>query len=102
MKSVDHQNVGVRNVKHIAIVGATGAVGEVMTELLASRDFPVGELTLLASERSAGTRIPFKDKSLTVKDVASFDFKGVDIAFFSAGGGVSAEYAPRAAAAGCV
>ena len=49
MKSVDHQNVGVRNVKHIAIVGATGAVGEVMTELLASRDFPVGELTLLAA-----------------------------------------------------
>ncbi len=102
MKSVGHQNIGERYVKNIAIVGATGAVGEVMIELLASRDFPVGELTLLASERSAGTRIPFKDKSLTVKDLGSFDFKGVDIALFSAGGDVSAEYAPRAVAAGCV
>jgi aspartate-semialdehyde dehydrogenase len=89
-------------VKNIAIVGATGAVGEAMLELLASRDFPVGELTLLASERSAGTRLPFKEKSLTVKDLAQFDFTGIDIAMFSAGGDVSADYAPTAAAAGCV
>jgi aspartate-semialdehyde dehydrogenase len=89
-------------VKNIAIVGATGAVGEAMLELLASRDFPVGELTLLASERSAGTRLPFKEKSLTVKDLAQFDFTGIDIAMFSAGGDVSADYAPKAAAAGCV
>ena len=88
--------------KNIAIVGATGAVGEAMLELLASRDFPVGELTLLASERSAGTRLPFKEKSLTVKDLAQFDFTGIDIAMFSAGGDVSADYAPKAAAAGCV
>lgn len=88
--------------KNIAIVGATGAVGEAMLELLASRDFPVGELTLLASERSAGTRLPFKEKSLTVKDLAQFDFTGIDIAMFSAGGDVSADYAPTAAAAGCV
>ena len=88
--------------KNIAIVGATGAVGEAMLELLASRDFPVGELTLLASERSAGTRLPFKEKSLTVKDLAHFDFTGIDIAMFSAGGDVSADYAPKAAAAGCV
>ena len=88
--------------KNIAIVGATGAVGEAMLELLASRDFPVGELTLLASERSAGTRLPFKEKSLTVKDLAHFDFAGIDIAMFSAGGDVSADYAPKAAAAGCV
>ena len=88
--------------KNIAIVGATGAVGEAMLELLASRDFPVGELTLLASERSAGTRLPFKEKSLTVKDLAHFDFAGIDIALFSAGGDVSADYAPKAAAAGCV
>jgi aspartate-semialdehyde dehydrogenase len=73
-----------------------------MLELLASRDFPVGELTLLASERSAGTRLPFKEKSLTVKDLAQFDFTGIDIAMFSAGGDVSADYAPTAAAAGCV
>ena len=88
--------------KNIAIVGATGAVGEAMLELLASRDFPVGELTLLASERSAGTRLPFKEKSLTVKDLAQFDFTGIDIAMFSAGGDVSADYAPTATAAGCV
>ena len=88
--------------KNIAIVGATGAVGEAMLELLASRDFPVGELTLLASERSAGIRLPFKEKSLTVKDLAHFDFAGIDIAMFSAGGDVSADYAPKAAAAGCV
>ncbi len=88
--------------KNIAIVGATGAVGEAMLELLASRDLPVGELTLLASERSAGTRLPFKEKSLTVKDLAQFDFTGIDIAMFSAGGDVSADYAPKAAAAGCV
>lgn len=88
--------------KNIAIVGATGAVGEAMLELLASRDFPVGELTLLASERSAGTRLPFKEKSLTVKDLAQFDFTGIDIALFSAGGDVSADHAPKAAAAGCV
>ena len=88
--------------KNIAIVGATGAVGEAMLELLASRDFPVGELTLLASERSAGTRLPFKEKSLTVKDLAHFDFAGIEIAMFSAGGDVSADYAPKAAAAGCV
>ena len=88
--------------KNIAIVGATGAVGEAMLELLASRDFPVGELTLLASERSAGTRLPFKEKSLAVKDLAQFDFTGIDIAMFSAGGDVSADYAPKAAAAGCV
>ena len=57
---------------------------------------------MLASERSAGTRLPFKEKSLTVKDLAHFDFAGIDIAMFSAGGDVSADYAPKAAAAGCV
>ena len=66
------------SLKNIAIVGATGAVGEVMLELLAERKFPVGELYLLASERSAGTRLPFKDKNLKVEDVAQFDFHKVD------------------------
>ena len=88
--------------KNIAIVGATGAVGEVMLELLSERDFPVGELYLLASARSAGTRLPFKDKNLKVEDLAQFDFQKVDIALFSAGGSVSAEFAPKAAAAGCI
>ena len=90
------------SLKNIAIVGATGAVGEVMLELLAERKFPVGELYLLASERSAGTRLPFKDKNLKVEDVAQFDFHKVDIALFSAGGSVSAEFAPKAADAGCI
>ena len=88
--------------KNIAIVGATGAVGEVMLELLSERNFPVGELYLLASARSAGTRLPFKDKNLRVEDLAQFDFQKVDIALFSAGGSVSAEFAPKAAAAGCI
>ena len=88
--------------KNIAIVGATGAVGEVMLELLSERNFPVGELHLLASARSAGTRLPFKDKNLKVEDLAQFDFQKVDIALFSAGGSVSAEFAPKAAAAGCI
>ncbi len=75
--------------KNIAIVGATGAVGEVMLELLAERKFPVGELYLLASARSAGTRLPFKDKNLRVEDVAQFDFQKVDIALiFGRRGGV--------------
>ena len=73
-----------------------------MLELLSERNFPVGELYLLASARSAGTRLPFKDKNLKVEDLAQFDFQKVDIALFSAGGSVSAEFAPKAAAAGCI
>ena len=86
----------------VAVVGATGAVGEVLVDVLASRDFPVGELYLLASERSAGKRLSFRGKSLRVEDLASFDFSRVQIGLFSAGGAVSAEYAPKAAEAGCV
>ncbi|MGA0168738.1 MAG: aspartate-semialdehyde dehydrogenase [Pseudomonadales bacterium] len=87
---------------NVAIVGATGAVGEVMLEILAERQFPTKSVTLLASERSAGARIPFKDKNLTVKDLATFDFSETDIALFSAGGSVSEKYAPVAASQGCV
>ena len=86
----------------IAIVGATGAVGEVMVSILEDRDFPVGKLHLLASERSAGTRVEFKGRYIIVKDVAEFDFSQVQIALFSAGGQISAEYAPKATAMGCV
>ncbi|AFC85380.1 aspartate-semialdehyde dehydrogenase [Frateuria aurantia] len=86
----------------VAIVGATGAVGETLLSILAERQFPVSELVPLASAHSAGSRIEFGGESIVVKDLASYDFDGVDIAFFSAGGSVSREHAPRAAAAGAV
>ncbi len=87
---------------NIAIAGATGAVGEALLAILAERDFPVGELVPLASRRSAGGKVRFGDRDITVRDLAAFDFDGIDIAFFSAGGAVSREHAPRAAAAGAV
>lgn len=87
---------------NVAIVGATGAVGETLLSVLAERDFPVGELIALASERTAGGKVDFAGKQVVVKNLADFDFAGVDIAFFSAGGSVSREHAPRAAAAGAV
>ncbi|OQW78488.1 MAG: aspartate-semialdehyde dehydrogenase [Proteobacteria bacterium ST_bin11] len=86
----------------VAVVGATGAVGETMIAILEERNFPVGKVYALASERSAGKRIPFKDGSLVVQDLATFDFSKVQIGLFSPGASVSAEYAPKAAAAGCV
>ncbi|WKJ89843.1 aspartate-semialdehyde dehydrogenase [Methylomonas montana] len=86
----------------VAVVGATGAVGETMIEILEQRNFPVGKVYALASERSAGKRIPFKGGSLVVEDLANFDFSKVQIGLFSPGASVSAEYAPKAAAAGCV
>jgi len=86
----------------VAVVGATGVVGESMLEILAERKFPVGKVYALASERSVGKKVAFGNKQLTVTDLAEFDFSSVRIGLFSAGGSVSAEYAPRAAAAGCV
>jgi aspartate-semialdehyde dehydrogenase len=86
----------------VAMVGATGAVGEALLAILAERDFPVSELVALASERSAGGKIEFAGNPITVQNLADYDFAGVDIAFFSAGGAVSREHAPRAAAAGAV
>jgi aspartate-semialdehyde dehydrogenase len=86
----------------VAIVGATGAVGETMIEILAERDFPVRNLYLLASSRSAGRRIEFKGKHHKVEDIADFDFSKVQVGLFSPGAEVSAIYAPKAAAAGCV
>ncbi len=86
----------------VAMVGATGAVGETLLGILAARKFPVGELLPLASARSAGGKVDFGNKQLTIKNLADCDFSGVDIAFFSAGGKVSREHAPRAAAAGAV
>ncbi|MFI3136628.1 MAG: aspartate-semialdehyde dehydrogenase [Methylococcaceae bacterium] len=87
---------------NVAVVGATGAVGEAMLSILEERNFPVGEVYALASKNSVGKRIAFKGGSLVVKDLAEFDFSTVQIGLFSAGGSVSAEYAPKAAAAGCV
>ena len=86
----------------VAMVGATGAVGETLLSILAEREFPVSELVPLASERSAGGQVEFAGKKVTVQNLADYDFTGVDIAFFSAGGSVSREHAPRAAAAGAV
>ena len=86
----------------VAVVGATGAVGETMLSILAERRFPVGELVALASERSAGSHVAFGDDEVLVQDLASFDPAGVDIALFSAGGATSREYAPKFAAAGAV
>ncbi len=86
----------------VVVLGATGAVGEAMLSILAERRFPVRRVYALASSRSAGTQVPFGDDELTVDDVAGFDFSQAQIGLFSAGASVSAEYAPKAAAAGCV
>lgn len=86
----------------IAVVGATGAVGEAMLEILASREFPADEVIALASERSEGKRLAFGDKYLKVERLDSFDFSRVQIALFSAGGSISAEFAPKAWAQGAV
>ncbi len=86
----------------VAVVGATGAVGETMMEILEERDFPVNNVYPLASSRSAGKKIQFKGKYLTVKELDTFDFSKVQIGLFSAGAPVSEKYAPIAVAAGCV
>ncbi len=86
----------------VAIVGATGAVGEAMLSVLAERQFPIGKLHLLASARSAGEKIEYGARKVVVEDLATFDPAGVDIALFSAGGAISKEYAPKFAAAGAV
>ena len=86
----------------VAVVGATGAVGETMVSILEQRKFPVRNLYPLASSRSAGSKIQFNGKNVTVEDLATFDFSKAQVGLFSAGGSISADYAPKAAAAGCV
>ncbi|MDP3295740.1 MAG: aspartate-semialdehyde dehydrogenase [Nevskia sp.] len=86
----------------VAVVGATGAVGEQMLSILKQREFPVGKVYALASERSAGSTVRFGNRDLVVEDLATFDFSKVQIGLFSPGASVSAIYAPKAAAAGCV
>ncbi|MEO8743319.1 MAG: aspartate-semialdehyde dehydrogenase [Lysobacteraceae bacterium] len=92
---------------NVAVVGATGAVGEVMLSVLAERKFPVGEIVALASAKSAGKPVKFGSRQIYVRDLATFDPEtvpngGIDIALFSAGGSISKEYAPKFAAAGAV
>ncbi len=86
----------------VAVVGATGAVGEAIIEILAERNFPVGTLYPLASSRSAGKRVEFNGKHVRVEALENFDFSKVQVALFSAGGDISAKYAPIAGEAGCV
>tara|TARA_R100000005_G_scaffold57765_6_gene29077 strand:+ start:3538 stop:4563 length:1026 start_codon:yes stop_codon:yes gene_type:complete len=86
----------------VAVVGATGAVGETMMSILEERDFPVRTLYPLASARSAGKTVKFRGKSVRVTDLAEFDFSQAQIGLFSAGGSISEEFAPKAAAAGCI
>ena len=90
------------NQPHVAIVGATGAVGVEMLACLEQRNFPLGKLKLLASARSAGKRMLFRGSEVVVEELTHDSFAGVDIALFSAGGGISKEFGPSAAAAGAV
>jgi len=87
---------------HVAVVGATGAVGVEMIKTLEKRNFPLSRLTLLASARSVGKKLKFKGEDIPVQELKKDSFKGIDIALFSAGGSISREYAPVAAANGCV
>jgi aspartate-semialdehyde dehydrogenase len=87
---------------HVAIVGATGAVGIEMMKTLEKRGFPVGKLTLLASARSAGKKLPFRGEEIIVQELTAASFAGVELALFSAGGSISKEFAPAAVSAGAV
>lgn len=87
---------------NVAVVGATGQVGRVMRTLLEERDFPVKSIRFFSSARSAGTTLTFKGEEITVEDVATANYDGIDIAVFSAGASASLEYAPKLAAVGAV
>ena len=87
---------------NIAVVGATGAVGNEIIQILEQRDFPIDNLYLLASAKSKGKKIEFKGEELIVEDLAEFDFSKAHIGLFSPGGKISAEFAPKAAKAGCI
>jgi aspartate-semialdehyde dehydrogenase len=86
----------------VAVVGATGAVGREMMEVLEELNFPVGTLKLLASAKSAGMKLPFKGQEYVVEELTENSFAGIEIALFSAGGSISAKFAPIAAKAGAV
>lgn len=90
------------NEKHLAVAGATGAVGIEMLKCLEERNFPIGELTLLASSRSAGRKLSFRGSEVEVQELTPDSFRGVDLALFSAGSGISREFASHAVEAGAV
>ena len=90
----------MHNPVNVAVIGATGVVGEALLKILDERTFPVAQLRLLASERSAGERLEYAGRKVLVEDLAAFDPEGIDIALFCAGSAVSREHAPRFAAAG--
>ena len=92
----------MNNNPHVAIVGASGAVGVEMIRTLERRNFPVGSLRLLASKRSAGKSLNFRGETLAIEELTPSSFEGVDIALFSAGGGISKEWGPEAVKAGAV
>ena len=87
---------------NLAVAGATGAVGNEIIQILEQRDFPIDNLYLLASSKSKGKKIEFKDQEILVEDLSEFDFSKAHIGLFSPGGKISAEYAPKAARAGCI
>ena len=87
---------------HVAVAGATGAVGNEMIQILEEQEFPVASLKLLASSRSMGKTLDFRGESLHVEELHEDSFEGVDIALFSAGAGPSRKFAPAAAESGCV
>ena len=86
----------------IAVIGATGTVGETLVQILEELDFPVGTLYLLAGNNSAGASVPFRGKNVRVRDVDAFDFSSVQLAFFAAGPAVTLSFAAKASAAGCM
>ena len=86
----------------VVVVGATGNVGREMLNILDEREFPIAEIAALASRKSLGTEVSFGDKTLKTNDLASFDFAGWDMALFAVGSEATKEYAPKAAAAGCI
>ncbi|WJM96142.1 aspartate-semialdehyde dehydrogenase [Pseudomonas defluvii] len=86
---------------NIAVIGATGTVGETLVQILEERDFPLGTLHLLASIESAGSSVAYRGKNLRVREVDAFDFSQVQLAFFAASPAVTLSFAPRAQAAGC-
>ena len=87
---------------NLVVVGATGAVGNEIIQILEQRDFPIDNLYLLASSKSKGKKIEFNKKEITVEELSEFDFSKAQIGLFSPGGKISAEYAPKAAKAGCI
>ncbi len=101
MSKTDHNN-NISTPKHLAIVGATGAVGIEMMKVLERRNFPIASLRLLASPRSAGKSLEFRGEQIVVEPLTENSFKGMDIALFSAGGGISKEFAPHAVKAGAI